>query len=43
MSDNGKGSTPRGQSPEERKRFADNWDRIFGRKKRRRRKKTKAT
>lgn len=34
MSQNGKGSAPRGQTTEERKRFADNYDRIFRKPKR---------
>ena len=33
MAGNGKGSAPRGQTPEERKRFADNYDRIFRKRK----------
>lgn len=28
---NGKGSAPRGQTPEERKRYEQNYDRIFRR------------
>jgi hypothetical protein len=41
---NGKGSSPRGQSREERKRFEDGWEAAFGRnKKKRSKKKPKAT
>jgi hypothetical protein len=34
MSENGKGSTRRGNSPEERRRFESGWDRAFGKKRR---------
>lgn len=33
MSQNGKGSAPRQQTAEERKRYADNYDRIFRKRK----------